>query len=293
MGILLEVRTYCSLVLRIGWLALSEVSIPRTCGWSHIFEYLCCQRWKFFIRSHGTIYGSHTDEKTRLHHGWDEGIFPRCRPCRGSIFRRNSRMNSCNWNFRCRGYPLGRTADWGLASDSWESEKTCGKPLKRSLIFCDRYMGFISGIKKVYCIVPILLSFHLMNWFHANIESLTLDNQAFRKVLYTAKHTQLVLMTLQPGEDIWEEVHPGINQFFRFESGVGKCIIDWHEYPLTPRSAIIVPSGTKHNIINTSTTEVLQMYTLYSPPHHQDGIVRMTKLEAEADAPEFDGITTE
>jgi mannose-6-phosphate isomerase-like protein (cupin superfamily) len=100
-------------------------------------------------------------------------------------------------------------------------------------------------------------------------------------------------MTLQPGEDIGEEIHQGTNQFFRFESGTGTCIIDGNEYALTPGSAIIVPSGVKHNIINTSATELLQMYTLYSPPHHKDGIVRATKTEATADAPEFDGVTTE
>lgn len=100
-------------------------------------------------------------------------------------------------------------------------------------------------------------------------------------------------MTLQPHEEIGEEIHQGTNQFFRFESGIGTCIIDGNEYPLTPGSAIIVPSGVKHNIINTSSTEVLQMYTLYSPPHHKDGIVRVTKAEATADAPEFDGVTTE
>ena len=100
-------------------------------------------------------------------------------------------------------------------------------------------------------------------------------------------------MSLQPGDDIGAEVHIGTNQFFRFESGTGTCIIDGHEYPLIPGSAIIVPSGSKHNIINTSSTETLKMYTLYCPPHHQDEIVRMTKAEATADSPEFDGVTTE
>ena len=132
-----------------------------------------------------------------------------------------------------------------------------------------------------------------MKWFHWNIESLTLGNQAFRKVLYTGKNTQLVLMTLQPGEDIGEEIHAGTDQFFRFESGTGKCIIDENEYSLEIGTAIIIPAGAKHNIINTSSTEVLQMYTLYSPPHHKDWIIRTTKTEAQKNSPEFDGITTE
>lgn len=100
-------------------------------------------------------------------------------------------------------------------------------------------------------------------------------------------------MTLQPGEDIGEEIHQGTDQFFRFESGIGKAIIDGNEYSLNAGTAIIVPSGAKHNIINTSSTEVLQMYTLYSPAHHQEGTLRHTKAQAVADAPEFDGVTTE
>lgn len=132
-----------------------------------------------------------------------------------------------------------------------------------------------------------------MKWFHANIENLTTQNQNFRQVLYTGHHTQLVLMALQPNEDIGEEVHKGTDQFFRFESGIGKAIIDGNEYSLDAGTAIIVPSGAKHNIINTSSTEVLQMYTLYSPAHHQEWTIRNTKAEAEASAPEFDGTTTE
>lgn len=122
---------------------------------------------------------------------------------------------------------------------------------------------------------------------------MTLANQAFRQVVYTGKHTQLVLMKLSPGEDIGEETHQGTDQFFRFESGIGKCIIDWNEYALTSGSAIVVPSWAKHNIINSSDTEILQMYTLYSPPHHKDWTLRLTKAEAQASAPKFDGIVTE
>jgi len=132
-----------------------------------------------------------------------------------------------------------------------------------------------------------------MKWFHWNIESLTLENTAFRKVLYTGHHTQLVLMTLQPNEDIGEEIHKDNDQFFRFESGRWKCIIDGNEYELWDGTAIIVPAGAKHNIINTSDSEVLQMYTLYSPAHHKDRTLRNTKAEAVASEPEFDGTTTE
>lgn len=129
--------------------------------------------------------------------------------------------------------------------------------------------------------------------YNANIEKDTLENTNFRKVLYTAKHCQLVLMSLKPGEEIGMEVHPDNDQFFRFEKGQGKCIIDGNEYTLSDGSVIIVPSGAQHNIINTSSSEDLKLYTIYSPAHHKDGIVRATKAEAEADGPEFDGVTTE
>lgn len=131
-----------------------------------------------------------------------------------------------------------------------------------------------------------------MKGFHANIEKDTLDNDNFRKVLYTGKHSQLVLMSLKPGEEIGMEVHEENDQFFRFEEGEGKCIIDGNEYALEDGVAIIVPSGAEHNIINTSDEEDLKLYTIYSPPHHQDGLVKATKEEAE-DGPDFDGKTTE
>ena len=132
-----------------------------------------------------------------------------------------------------------------------------------------------------------------MKGFNANIEKMTLENVNFRQVLYTAKHCQLVLMSLKPNQEIGMEVHADNDQFFRFEKGQGKCIIDGNEYALTDGSVIIVPAGAQHNIINTSTTEDLKLYTLYSPAHHKDGVVRATKEEAEADGPEFDGVTTE
>jgi mannose-6-phosphate isomerase-like protein (cupin superfamily) len=132
-----------------------------------------------------------------------------------------------------------------------------------------------------------------MKGFHGEIEKDTLENSNFRKVLYTGKHSQLVLMSLKPKEEIGMEVHAENDQFFRIEKGEGKCIIDGNEYELKDGTAIIVPSGAQHNVINMSETEDLKLYTIYSPPHHQDGVVRATKEEAEADGPEFDGKTTE
>lgn len=134
-----------------------------------------------------------------------------------------------------------------------------------------------------------------MKGFYSNIEKDTLKNDNYRKVLYTSKYTQLVLMSLKPNEEIGMEIHSENDQFFRFEQGQGKCIIDGNEYELKDGVAIIVPSGAEHNIINTSDTENLKLYTLYSPPHHKDGVLRATKKEV--DAPEndeyFDGTTSE
>jgi len=126
-----------------------------------------------------------------------------------------------------------------------------------------------------------------------NIEKLTLENENFRHVLYTAEHCQLVLMSLKPGEEIGMEVHEGNDQFFRFEKGMGKVIINETEYLVGEGDGVIVPQGANHNVINTSTTEALKLYTIYSPAHHKDGIIRQTKEAAETDGPEFDGSTTE
>ena len=131
-----------------------------------------------------------------------------------------------------------------------------------------------------------------MKGFNANIEKEALENTNFRKVLYTGKHSQLVLINLKPNEEIWMEIHADNDQFFRFEKGEGKCIIDGNFYELKDGSVIIVPAGAKHNIINISSSEDLKLYTIYSPAHHKDGIVKTTKKEAE-DGPEFDGVTTE
>jgi mannose-6-phosphate isomerase-like protein (cupin superfamily) len=132
-----------------------------------------------------------------------------------------------------------------------------------------------------------------MKGFHSNIENYTKANENFRKVLYTASQMQLVLMTLKGGEEIGAEVHPDNDQFFRFESGNGKVTIDGNEYPVTDGSAVIIPRGSKHNVMNMSATEELKMYTIYAPPHHKDGIVRTTKKQAEENEEDFDGETTE
>ncbi|KAA9038389.1 cupin domain-containing protein [Ginsengibacter hankyongi] len=132
-----------------------------------------------------------------------------------------------------------------------------------------------------------------MKGFTANIEKDTLENKDFRKVLYTGKHLQLVLMSLKPGEDIGEETHRNVDQFFSFESGSGKCIIDGNEYKLKAGTVIVVPAGAKHNIINNGDTKDLKLYTLYGPPNHQDGIVRVTKQDAQKNAEKFDGKITE
>lgn len=132
-----------------------------------------------------------------------------------------------------------------------------------------------------------------MKGFNANIEKETLENYNFRKVLYTSKHSQLVLMSLKPGEEIGLETHNENDQFFRFEQGQGKVVIDGNEYMVEDGSAVVVPSGSEHNVINVSDSEDLRLYTIYSPAHHKDGIVRSTKEEAEANEEDFDGTTTE
>ncbi len=132
-----------------------------------------------------------------------------------------------------------------------------------------------------------------MNGFKSNIEKDTVENDDFRKVLYTSHHLQLVLMSLKKGEEIGEEVHEDNDQFFRFESGSGKCTIDEHEYDVKDGDVLIVPAGARHNVINVDSSTELKMYTVYAPPHHKDGIVRGTKVEAEMKDEEFDGTTTE
>ena len=128
--------------------------------------------------------------------------------------------------------------------------------------------------------------------FFGNIEDQTKENNDFRRVLYTGAHVQLVLMTLQPAEEIGLETHTENDQFFRFEAGLGTVIVGETEYSVGDGDVVIVPAGTPHNVMNTG-VEPLNLYTLYAPAHHNDGIVRATKQDAMDNEAEFDGVTTE
>ncbi len=130
-----------------------------------------------------------------------------------------------------------------------------------------------------------------MKGFIKNIETITEANKNFRKVLYTAKHCQLVVMSLKPGEEIGEEVHT-LDQFFRIEEGHGKAILDGVTKKISAGFALVIPAGATHNLINTGTFP-MKLYTLYSPPNHRDGVVHKTRAAAAADDEEFDGVTTE
>ncbi len=129
-----------------------------------------------------------------------------------------------------------------------------------------------------------------MKGYITNIEKHALENENFRKVLYTDERLQLVVMSLKPKEDIGEEIHH-LDQFIRIESGEGKSVLDREEHLLMDGVAVVIPSGTKHNIINTSSEKALKLYTLYAPPNHKDGTVHTTKAEAEADEEHSDGKT--
>ena len=125
-----------------------------------------------------------------------------------------------------------------------------------------------------------------MTEYVGSIEKQTLDNTYFRQVLFTGKHTQLVVMCLGPGEEIGDEVHPSVDQFFRIEQGEAKFVFnEKQERRARDGDAVVVPAGTYHNVINTSKTGPLKLYTLYSPPNHPDGTVHKTKAEAEAAEP--------
>jgi len=128
--------------------------------------------------------------------------------------------------------------------------------------------------------------------YKANIEELTKENNSFRKVVYTGEQSQLVLMSLLPGEDIGSEVHPDNDQFFRIDEGSGKAVINETEYEISDGDAVVVPKGATHNIINTGSAS-LKFYTIYMPAHHKDGIERVTKADAMANEEDFDGVTTE
>ena len=131
-----------------------------------------------------------------------------------------------------------------------------------------------------------------MNGYITNIEDRALSNENFREVLYTDQRIQLVVMSLLPSEDIGEEVHD-LDQFIRIEKGEGKAVLDGVERMISDGSAIVIPKGTRHNIINTSTTNALKLYTIYAPPDHKDGLVNATKADAIANDIPFDGVTSE
>lgn len=120
-----------------------------------------------------------------------------------------------------------------------------------------------------------------MAGYSTNIEERTLSNENFREVIHTTERSQLVLMTLQPGEEIGTETHEDIDQFIRVESGSGEAILDGERHALEDGVALVIPSGTEHNVVNTSRTEKLRLYSLYTPPEHPDGTVHATKAEAD------------
>lgn len=122
-----------------------------------------------------------------------------------------------------------------------------------------------------------------MSGFSTDIETRTRENAFFRQVLFTGPNIQLVVMTLQPGEDIGQETHPHTDQFLRVEAGEARAVVDGQEHRLRDGSALVIPAGAEHNVINTSTTAMLKLYTLYAPPEHADGTIHQTKAEATED----------
>lgn len=120
-----------------------------------------------------------------------------------------------------------------------------------------------------------------MSGYSINIEEKTLASDNFREVLYTTRRSQLVIMTLQAGEEIGMEHHEGHDQFIRVEEGEGVAILDGEKHELKDGVAVVIPAGTEHNVINTSTTSAMRLYTLYSPPEHPDGTIHKTKAEAD------------
>jgi len=131
-----------------------------------------------------------------------------------------------------------------------------------------------------------------MKGFTGNIQDRANQNRDFRRVLYTGAHLQLVLMSLNPGEEIGEEVHEDTDQFFRVEDGKGEFVIDGRATPIESESAMVIPAGARHNIRNTG-PKAMKLYTLYAPPHHEDGTVERTRAEAERSSEHFAGKTTE
>ena len=131
-----------------------------------------------------------------------------------------------------------------------------------------------------------------MKGYTTNIEKASLENENFRKVLYTAKNSQLVIMSLRPMEEIGEEIHH-LDQFIRCEAGQGKSVLNGVEHSMNDGDVVVVPAGTKHNIVNVSPDKPMKLYTVYSPPNHRDGVIHKTKAEADSDDESFDGKTSE
>jgi mannose-6-phosphate isomerase-like protein (cupin superfamily) len=132
-----------------------------------------------------------------------------------------------------------------------------------------------------------------MTGYVASIEKVTEKNNDFRQVVFTSKYMQLVLMSLKPKEEIGNEMHENVDQFFRIETGEAKFVFNGkEEHKVGPGDAVIVPAGTRHNVINTSANQPLKLYTIYAPPNHRDGVIHRTRVEAEADNEHFDGKTT-
>ena len=132
-----------------------------------------------------------------------------------------------------------------------------------------------------------------MRGYVGTLEKEVKRNSNFRRVLYTGKHSQLVLMSLKPGEEIGSEVHRAVDQFFRFERGSGKVVIDGVSHRVKDGNGVIVPAGARHNVVNTSKRDALKLYTIYSPAEHEDKVVRRTRAEALAKKEHFTGKTTE
>lgn len=149
--------------------------------------------------------------------------------------------------------------------------------MKKVAIFIGALAVIVAGAFAMQSILSIQKS---KTGFKSNIEEDVRENKNFRKVVYTGQHIQLVLMSLKSGEEIGSEIHPETDQFFRFESGHGKCVIEGDEYSLKSGDAVIVPAGARHNIINTDPKEDLKLYTLYAPPHHKSGTIQATKKDA-------------
>ena|SRR5271157_3018810 len=131
------------------------------------------------------------------------------------------------------------------------------------------------------------------NGYVVHLEDETKKNGLFRRVLYTGEHSQLVLMSIKPKDEIGMEVHEDNDQFFRIDAGEGKVIISGKEHVIKDGDGIIVPAGAQHNVVNTSDSKDLRLYTIYSPPHHKDGTVHRTKDDAIHSEEEFDGKPTE